>query len=101
MTPRKTTPSEADLAQYERLGSLLMTPNETARVMGRPDIERHAAELAVGNTPAGMAWNRGRLLAECSIREALLNLAREGSLPHAKEAIKLLAQCREAVEEAR
>ena len=98
---KPTPPTADDLAQYERLGGLLMTPNETARVMGRPDIEAHASELSVGATPAGLAWNRGRLLAECSIRESLLDLARQGSLPHAKEAIKLLAQCRESVEEAR
>ena len=100
-TPPPPTPGPApDLTQIEKLGSLLFSPAEAARICGRSDIERYGAELANGNSPAGQAYQRGRLLSEVSIRESLLKLAAEGSMPHAKQALLLMTECRAAVEEA-
>ncbi len=103
---RKTKQSEPapspELAtQLENLGGLFFSPLECARIVGRSDLERYASELATGTSPAGQAFQRGRLQAEVAVRTTLLALAKEGSMPHCKAAIGLMQKCQAETEESR
>ena len=102
--PRQTPPDPApspDLIQIEKLGSLLFSPLEVGRIVGRPDLEKYASELSNGHTPEAQSYQRGRLLSEVGIRESLLELARSGSMAHCKEALKIMQTTRAEVEDLR
>lgn len=104
MKKQRQTPDPGpapDLNQIEKLGSLLFSPLEVGRIVGRPDLEKYASELSNGHTPAAQSYQRGRLLSEVSIRESLLELARSGSMAHCKEALKIMQATRAEVEDLR
>lgn len=100
-TPPDTGPAPEITTQLEQLGGLFFSPIECARIVGRPDLERFASELATGTSEAGQAFQRGRLQAEVAVRTTLLSLAKEGSMQHCKAAISLMERCQEQIEEAR
>ena len=100
-TPPDPAPSPDLITQLEQLGSLFFSPSECARIVGRTDLERFGSELATGTSEAGQAFQRGRLQAEVAVRTTLLNLAREGSMPHCKAAIALMQKCQAETEDAR
>lgn len=99
--PPDTGPAPEIITQLEKLGGLFFSPIECARIVGRPDLERFASELATGASEAGQAFQRGRLQAEVAVRTTLLSLAKEGSMAHMKTAIALMQKCQAETEDAR
>ena len=79
----------AQLSDLETYASLMFTKNEIAVIM---EMDPHDLSDKIGDpqSPAGKAFQRGRLKREAELRKGIFDLAQNGSSPAQTLALKLV-----------
>ncbi len=70
--------SQEELTKIEQLASILMKPSEIALILGVP-TERFRSEIAMVDSPAYIAYHKGKISHKLEVNKQMAMLARVGS----------------------
>ena len=72
------TYTEEELKTIEKLASLYMKPSEIALVLNKPTLA-FREDISFVDSPAYIAYNRGKIAQKLEVRKQMATLARVGS----------------------